>query len=267
MSMTPETTAAEAGVQNLTKSEGQCDLQPADSSTECVDHRIGDLCDASERRDQLLHQLESQVQGLASQLTAVTTKLEQQIGQNSRLESALAEALQVKDGFNGLVGVVQERFQVHADAMSQLTNSHESFAEAASEGIAQKDHKIDSLQREADTALDRILQQLAWPLHDRLYASAVAIEAGNEAAKAGLILALLEQLEVSLAECFDVHVIKPRPGEPYVREQMTAIEAIQAKRLWHRNETVAHTIRCGFHIGEDDNCRVLRKAEVAAYRR
>jgi len=202
-----------------------------------------------------------------ARLESLATQLAEQVSVNAALQSQVEEALQIKAGFNNLVGVVQERFQTHADSMQTLRSGYEAFEREASRAIEQKDAKIETLQADADAALNRVLEHLAYGLHDRLFAAATAIEAGNETAKAGLILALLDQLEAALAEHFDLHVVKPRPGDTYDRASMTAIEAVQARRLWNRNETVAHTIRCGFHIGTDDECRMLRRAEVAAYRR
>jgi metal-responsive CopG/Arc/MetJ family transcriptional regulator len=173
----------------------------------------------------------------------------------------------VKEGFNQLITRVGDSFSSSEQSMNALKEGYRDFAVAGHHAIAQKDDKIEALEEKCDQSLNRVLEDVIYPLHDQLFSAVVAIEAANEVHQASLIVALFEQVETSLVETQEVHVIRPQAGSTYERESMSAVDFELARRFRHQDETVARTLRCGFHVGVDEDCVVLRKAQVVVYRR
>ena len=232
-------------------------------TNEQLSRLVGELDDMVSRQGSL----DDRLSALADQQAAANRE-------NEALRSLVQEACEVKadfgrvkDGFNQLIARVSDSFSSSEQSMTTLKEDYRVFAVKADQAIAQKDDKIESLEDKNRQMLRRVLEDVIVPVHDRLFSAVLAIEAANEVPKAALVVAILDQIETSLAEAHDVHVIKPGPGSIYDRSSMSAVDFEMAKRFSHQNETIARTLQCGFHVGTDADCKVLRKANVVVYRR
>ena len=116
-------------------------------------------------------------------------------------------------------------------------------------------HRRDGMQ----SALESLFQ-----LHDALYTKVTAMASGEDEPNA-FILNCLENLQGELAR-HSIEVIEPKPGDKINLDVMFLAGAVHCG-WWREPDRVARVIRCGFAKESDGRHDVLRKADVAIYRR
>jgi len=116
-------------------------------------------------------------------------------------------------------------------------------------------HRRDGMQ----SALESLFQ-----LHDALYTKVTAMVSGEDEPNT-FILNCLENLQGELAR-HSIEVIEPKPGDKINLDVMFLAGAVHCA-WWREPDRVARVIRCGFVQESDERYEVLRKADVAVYRR
>lgn len=154
----------------------------------------------------------------------------------------------------------QEAFndlRVSIEALRCEVGDLRDFAEGVNDYLCSdvSKHRRDGMQ----SALESLFQ-----LHDTLYTKVTAMVSGEEEPNA-FILNCLENLRGELAR-HDIEVIEPKPGDKINLDVMFLAGTARCS-WWREPDRVDRVIRCGFARESGGRYEVLRKADVAIYRR
>ena len=169
------------------------------------------------------------------------------------------------DGLKGELAELSSQIKISQRGLStigQVIQGHGEVFEQTQEIAKTSAETVSRVEEEANMETRRPFIESLMQVHDQLFRRMNAMEAGEKKPDA-FVVQLFETLEAEFRQNA-IEIIRPEPGGAVELNCMRLLEQVKCP-FFRRQDSVAKVYQCGFRYTE--SARIIRKAEVAVYRK